>query len=156
MEKLHKVILASTCAVMLFVLGAADFTSAGKKISIRTTPDAFVVPATAAGEQISADLVLFAITPAPWPEEAHLISSAAKRGKIVHVTVVIEGRDESFDVIGVSSTGQMLASIASMSTPDKITKMLKYGISEVKSPDPTPTLFNRERDESDIQTRADR
>ncbi len=126
MRKFNKIVLVLASAAAISTVAALTyFTPWVKDISIRTTPDAFVGPVIGLGKEVlPPNTIAFEITPAAWPEEAHLISRAARRGKVVHVTVLLEGAEERFDVIGVSPNGNMLASIASMSNKEKIRKML--------------------------------
>ena len=98
------------------------------EVWITTTPDAFVAPAVIyrqPGESISTLAV--GITPAPWPAEADKILRAAKRGRVVHVTLKSNNATDTFDVYGMSPDGNLLIDLRSMSNEKRVSDLLLRG-----------------------------
>jgi hypothetical protein len=99
-----------------------------KEVWITTTPDAFVVPAIGRGQaEEMVDKLGVGITPAPWPKEAGKILRAAKRGRIVHVTLVSKNATDRFDISGVSPAGNLLIDVKSMIDVKRVSSLLLYG-----------------------------
>lgn len=99
-----------------------------KEVWITTTPDAFVRPAIPlrAGERNDGRLVV-SISPSIGPKSADEIYRAAKRGRIVHVTLVSKNSTDKFDITGISADGNLLIEVSSMSDVKRVTSLLKFG-----------------------------
>jgi hypothetical protein len=99
-----------------------------KEVWISTTPDAFVRPALPPddGKRNNTHLVV-SISPSPGPKEADEIYRSAKRGRIVHVTLVSKRNRDYFDITGVTPDGNLLVDVSSMSDVTRVTSLLKFG-----------------------------
>jgi hypothetical protein len=99
-----------------------------KEVWITTTPDSFVVNAAESDQlAIETTKISVGITPAPWPEEAQEIMRAARRGQIVHITLVSKSATDKFDIIGVSVSGNLIVDVKSMSNSKRVNALLRHG-----------------------------
>ena len=99
-----------------------------REVWITTTLDSFVVNASAS-EQLAFETnkMSVGITPAPWPEEARAIMRAAKRGQIVHISLVSKNATDKFDINGVSAAGDLIIDVKSMSDSKRVIALLRGG-----------------------------
>lgn len=120
-----KLFLLVVAAAVSAGIVARYFTPWEREITVITTADAFVGPTIGLKpEVIEPGLIAFGITPAAWPAEARAISRAAERGTIVHVVVNAHNQNHTFDVVGVSPNGNLLAAVGSMSDARGTSAML--------------------------------
>lgn len=98
-----------------------------REVWVTTTPEAFVTPAITALLGARPGEMVVGITPAPWPKEAGNILRAARRGRIVHVTLISKNAVDRFDVIGVTPEENLVVDTKSMTDQTRVVHLLLGG-----------------------------
>jgi len=100
-----------------------------REVWVTTTMEAFSGPGP--GEAFSSFrdgkvYLIVGLTPAPWPDEARTIWSAARRGKRVHITVLRQQGTLRFDADGTTSDGNLLVPCASAGEANRLAGALGF------------------------------
>lgn len=119
---------AAIGCIAALIFWALNYRPWEREVSISTTHESFTGPyvGTEILQRHRGKIVLvLALTPAPWPEEAAEISQAAKYGKIVHVAVPYNGSVLRFDIVGTTPSGEILINCESEQEAKQIIEALK-------------------------------
>jgi hypothetical protein len=91
-----------------------------REVWITTTPDAFASD----GQRAPPGQLFVHPTPAPWPEEVKDIWRAAKWGRTVHVSMVLNCGTVRFDIVGVTQGQYLVVDERSMTHPARVRSAL--------------------------------